>query len=374
MTEPSQYELEAWRDIRRFRGRPLSRKMGEAGEQLAVGAANLGRRAARRLENHPRAHSALTRGGDIVAKGAQKAGTAARGATEALPDWSSAVVQSTRQTVGRLSRAGLTPARVVKRHQKHGHDVTSLADLRRLDLEQIDTARGRAVSWYYPAVAALSGATAGLVISGGGLAVAASAGAAAAPSGGVIVGALAGDAAVVLALASRVVGHVSLFYGYDPESPAEKLFVMSVVNAGTAVSASAKTAAMSDISRLTQALVRGKGWDVLGESVVTRVSQQFARAFGIRLTKKGLGKVVPGVGILVGSTLNWSTLERIVDTADLAYRRRFLIEKYPRLGDEEASGSFLDADEEADEEAVDSADEPISVLAELARAGGPDLP
>ncbi len=111
-----------------------------------------------------------------------------------------------------------------------------------------------------------------------------------------IVGALAGDAAIVLGLASRVVGHVSLFYGYDPESPAEKLFVMS--------------------------------------------------------------------------TLNWSVLERIVDTADMAYRRRFLIEKYPHLGNEEPPGSFLDADEDG----ADSADRPISVLAELAEAGGPDLP
>ena len=64
-------------------------------------------------------------------------------------------------------------------------------------------------------------------------------------------GVLAGDAAILLGLASRVVGLVSLFYGYDPESPAEKLFVMSVGNAGTAVSASTKTAAMGDISRLT---------------------------------------------------------------------------------------------------------------------------
>ncbi|MET9397982.1 EcsC family protein [Kitasatospora sp. NPDC002965] len=370
MTEPSDYEFEAWRDIQRFTGRPLSRRMGEAGEQLAVGAAKLGRRAAKRLESHPRALSAVTRGQEIVAGGARKAGTAARSAADAMPDWSGVVVQSTRQTVGRLSRAGLTPARVVKRHQKRGHDVSSLADLRRLDLEQIDAVRGRAASWYYPAAAALSGATAGLVISGGELVVAASAGAAAAPSGGMIVGALAGDAAIVLGLASRVVGHVSLFYGYDPESPAEKLFVMSVVNAGTAVSSSAKVAAMGDISRLTQALVRGKAWDVLSESVVTRVSVQFARAFGIRLTKKGLGKVVPGVGILVGSTLNWSMLERIVDTADMAYRRRFLIEKYPHLGDEEATGSFLDTDEDG----VDSDDRPISVLAELSEAGGPNLP
>jgi hypothetical protein len=70
---------------------------------------------------------------------------------------------------------------VVARHKKRGHDVASLADLRRLDLQQIDAVRGRAASWYYPAGAALSGAGAGLVISGGQLVIAASAGAAAAP-------------------------------------------------------------------------------------------------------------------------------------------------------------------------------------------------
>lgn len=184
-----------------------------------------------------------------------------------------------------------------------------------------------------------------------------------------LVGALAVDAAVVLGLASRSVGQVALLYGYDPEEPAEKLFVMSVVNAGTASSATAKTAAMADISRLTQALVRGKSWDILNEAVVAKVSTQFAKAFGFRLTKMGLGKAVPAIGIVVGGTLNWTTLEAIVDAADVAYRRRFLLEKYPHLGDEEASGSIPDDGSEV----PDDGDEAISVLAELAEAGGPDL-
>ena len=369
MANPSDYELAAWRDIQRFKGRPLSRVIRNASEQVAISAAELGKRATKHLENHPRAQSAVLRGQGIVAKGAHKVSAGARGAADALPDWSGTAFQSIRRTVGRVSRAGLSSKRVVALHKKHGHDVASLFDLRRLDLQQIDTVRGRAASWYYPAGAALSGAAAGLAISGGQLVTAASAGAAAAPSGGAIVGAFTVDAAVVLGLASRSVGQVSLLYGYDPEEPAEKLFVMSVVNAGTATSATAKTAAMSDISRLTQALVRGKTWEVLNEAVVTKVSTQFAKAFGFRLTKKGLGKAVPAFGILVGGALNWTTLEGIVDTADMAYRRRFLLEKYPHLGDEEASGSFPDAGPDAS----DDADEAISLLGELAEAGGPDL-
>lgn len=194
MTEPSGYELEAWRDIQRFEGRPLSRVMRNAGEPLATGAAKISERASRYLEKSPRTRSTVSRGRQIVARGA-----GARRAADAVPDgvadWSGAALGSIRQTVGRVSRVGLSPKRVVARHRKLGHDVGSLSDLRRLDLEQIDAVHGRGARLYYPAVAAASGAGAGLAISGGALVTAASAGAAAAPSAGAIAGALAGEEA-----------------------------------------------------------------------------------------------------------------------------------------------------------------------------------
>lgn len=373
MADPSDYELAAWRDIQRFKGRPLSRAMRNAGEQLAVGAVKVGQSATKYLENHPGAQSVVSRGQEIVADGAQAISAGARKTAAALPDgvtdWSGAAFGSIRHTVGRVSRVGLSSKRVVSIHKKRGHGVESLLDLRRLDLKQIDAVGRRGASWYYPASAALSGMGAGLVISGGELVTAASAGAAAAPSGAVVAGAFVGDIAVVLALASRSVGHVSLLYGYDPEEPAEKLFVMSVVNAGTAMSATAKTAAMADISRLTQALIRGKTWEILDKSIVAKVSAQFAKRFGFRLTKQGLGKVVPVAGIVIGGTFNWTTLEAIVDAANVAYRRRFLLEKYPQLAREEASEAFLGDGSDS----PDDADEAISVLDELNEAGGPDL-
>ncbi|WP_454697843.1 EcsC family protein [Arthrobacter humicola] len=371
MTEPSAYELNAWRNVQRFKGRPLSRVMRDAGAHVASSAAELGKRATKYLDDRPGALAAVSRGQELVAKSAHAIGTGARKAADAIPegmtDWSGDAFASMRQSVGRISRAGLSPKQVVKKHKKRGHDVGSLSDLRRLDLEQIDAVRGGGASWGYPLAAALSGAGAGLVISGGELAIPVTGGAAAAPSGAVIAGAFVGDAALVLALGSRCVGEVSLLYGYDPEEPAEKLFIMSVVNAGTAVSAGAKSAAMADISRLTQALVRKKTWEILDRSVVAQVSKQFAKAFGVRLTKQGLGKVVPVAGILVGSALNWTTLEGIVDAANIAYRRRFLLEKYPYLGDEEVLGLFPDVGQDSPD------DEAISVLGEIVEAGGPDL-
>lgn len=142
------------------------------------------------------------------------------------------------------------------------------------------------------------------------------------------------------------------------------VFVMAVVNAGTAMSASAKTAAMMDISRLTQALIRGSTWAILDKSVVS----QFANAFSTRFTKQSLGKVVPAAGIIVGGAFNWATLEGIVDAADIAYRQRFLLEKYPHLRGEEKPPSLPDTDAETPPN-----DEAISVLDEVVQAGGPDL-
>lgn len=304
--QPSEYELAAWREIQRFKGRPLSRAAGKVTTSILEGMTSAGRRASKFLEEHPRAEAAVTRGRAAAAKGTRSVREGVRRTVEALPtevtDWSSEAFDATRRTIGRVSRVGLSPKRVVARHKKSGHDVARLHDLQRLDLEQIDEVKGRGASLYYPALAAASGAGAGFLISGGELVVTVSAGASAAPSGGVIAGAFIGDAAIVLGLSSRCVGDIALLYGYDPESPAEKLFVMSVVNAGSAVSAAAKSAGLADVSRLTQALVRGKTWAVLDNSVISQVSKKFASVFSTRLTKQGLGKVVPVAGIVIGST------------------------------------------------------------------------
>lgn len=369
MTHPSEYERAAWEAIQRYKGRPLSKSMRWLGDKAAGSLSALHESSQEFLEGHPKAQRIAAQGNEIATRGAKAVQNTFHSAADAMPNWSRESFTAAKKTMSRISRAGLSPKRVVARHRRRGHPVTRLADVRSLDLEQIDDARGRGASWYYPALAAASGAGSGLVITGGELAVTASGGVTAAPSGGVIVAAFAGDAALVLGLSSRVVGQVALSYGYDPEDPAEKMFILSVVNAGTAMSATAKTAAMADISRLTQALVRGKTWAVLQESVIARVSQQMAKVFGFRLTKKALGKAVPAIGAVIGGTLNWTTLESIIDTADVAYRRRLLLEKYPQLADGETS-AWLNY---AEGEVAEDADERISVIDELANAGGPDL-
>jgi hypothetical protein len=127
---------------------------------------------------------------------------------------------------------------------------------------------------------------------------------------------------------------------------------------------------MADVSRLTQALVRGRNWAVLlDRSLIAQVSKKFAEKFAFRLTKQGLGKVVPAAGIVLGGAFNWATLESIVDVANIEYRKRFLLEKYPHLADSEAPAPLTDVKQDP----PGGVDEDISVLDELAEVGGPDL-
>lgn len=369
MNQPSDYEREAWTKVKTFRSRPLTRIGQGTGEKVAEGAAFVADKVGQFVGDHPQAQTAIAK----VKKGGQAIRDTAIKVVDLVPDeatdWAGQAVHAVQKTTAKISRAGLSPKQMVKKHRKRGHDVTRLSELRTLDLEQIDTVRGRGASWYYPAAAALSGVGAGLAISGGEIVVVAGAGAAFAPAGAVVAGAIAGDAALVLGMASRSIGQIALHYGYDPEDPKEKLFILSAINLGTAMSTSAKAAALADISRLTQALIRGKSWALLNKHAVAKVASNLAPKFGFRLTKQSLGKVVPIAGIVIGGTMNWATLEAIVDAADISYRRRFLLDKYPQL---DADGDIELMDDDAQGDADIELDEPISVLDELDRASEAD--
>ena len=62
-------------------------------------------------------------------------------------------------------------------------------------------------------------------------------------------------------------------------------------------------------------------------------------------------------------------IDGVLDAADVAYRRRFLLEKYPQLGDGEDFGSIA----EPEKKPAPEADIRISLADEIAEAGGPTI-
>jgi hypothetical protein len=361
MPEPSRYEQQAWTDLVARRQRP-TRRVADVVERGAGDAARTIATAAKSVSDRV---PAIRRGAESLARaGAQVRDAVPLETRKVAGEWVGSAARSVGGVATRVSRVGLTPESVVKKHQQKGHAVTRLIDVRELDLEQVDEIRHRNLDLYYATSAAVVGSASALVMTGGEVGVASGVGSA--PGAATVAAAIAGDMLAVLGLASRAVGQLALTYGYDAERPEEKIFVQAVVNFGTATSAAAKEAAFADLVRLTQMLVRGAPWTKLSQSALTRVAQQVASRLGVRFTKKSLGKLIPVVGVGVGFSMNWATLERVVDAADVAYRRRFLLAKYPDLVES------VDVAWDSDVDPATDGDEPISIFDHLDRelAGG----
>jgi EcsC protein family len=354
MGEPSKYELNAWQEILDVRDRWWRRAGHQVGDAVAAGAAKADQKTREFVGRRPRLQSGLSQAGTLVSRGGV---AVARMVPDVAKDWTEQAAGATGRAIRDLTRIGLTPKRVVAQHQKKNHPVERLSDVRDLDLEIVDEVRGRnlVLTYVYPLLGAGSGAGSALVITGGELTIVPTAGASAAPTAGAVLGAIAADAAWVTGLMSRAVGVIALNYGYDPKQPGEKLFVTAVVNAGAAGTTAAKMAAMRDLSFLTQKLFRNQAWAVLNKSKIASVLGEAAKALTLKFTKKSLGKAVPVIGIGLGFTLNHDTVSRTIETAEMAYRRRFLLDKYPNLAESEPTldpQDAVDLNEEGDEEVI----------------------
>lgn len=278
-----------------------------------------------------------------------------------------AVAEGAIRMVNRVATAPLSRDRVLAAHRADGRSVATFNDIRGLDLADIDRIKPRDIDLRYAASGALFGALSGLAVTGGEIAIPTGAGGGAGLA--LIAGAVSFDAATTTLLSAAVVGHVGIYYGYDPVRPEEKLFSLAVLNWGTATSVAVKQAAFADLSILANGLYAGKSWIYLNETVTSRIATAFARQFQQRLIKRTLGKFVPVAAIVAGASLNWLTLEQIADAADAAYRRRFLLEKYPHLAEHEDPNTALAVPTTFDSEPDNMVEEDINVV-ELAEAEG----
>ncbi len=233
-------------------------------------------------------------------------------------------------SVDRVAVATVHRKAILARFNKHGHQVGELADIRSLDLRDIDKVKPR-VDLRYTLASMGEGALAGAAMSGGYVVAAggavAGAGAGAAPGVGILVATTAADAVAVLAASSRVSAEIAAYYGYDVEVPHERVYAAGVLNVGLA-SQAGKVAAYQELNKLVQALARRKTWEVLNKNVMASVIKSVYGRFGVTLTQKKLGQAVPLVGIVVGAGLNAATISGVAEAAENIYRERFLREKY----------------------------------------------
>ena len=233
--------------------------------------------------------------------------------------------------IGNAASHSVNRASVVKQFQDAGYRVEELGSILSLDLKDVDSvARMNRIRYRHAGAAFVTGVGSAAAITGAETLAASGTsgkGAKNAPSLAVVGGAIVADTVSLLGLAARTVAATAQYYGYDPRVAEEQIFMMSALGLGMATGTSAKAAAYSELSQLTQLLFRNATWEKLNGKILTNITQKVAEKLGITLTKKKLGQIVPVVGMAIGGGLNYATIDRIAQAADDAYRERFLIER-----------------------------------------------
>ncbi len=274
----------------------------------------------------------------LVPRSARERASEAADAAKILPGADAAAeayASATRELgniLGKVASSTVRSATLVKRFEAAGFDLSSIRDIHSLDLEEVDSVvkRGR-IRYGHSGAAFVSGVVSGAVVTGAEVMLTgetiAGKGAKKAPELGALAAAIGMDVVSVFTLCVRTVAETAQCYGYDPGEPEEQVFMMSVLGLGAATGAQSKAAAYVELSQLTQMLFRNKGWDQLNEKVLTKVANKFASAFSVHLTKKKLGQIVPVVGMAVGGILNFAMVDKVAESADYAYRERFLVDR-----------------------------------------------
>jgi hypothetical protein len=282
------YEADAWREIREWEQRPdakLGKVLRYAGKPVG--------RAADTLMKLP-----------VVSRGADRLGDTLRSASSSLGG--SIDVQQV----------------LTKTSAQVGRPVTDLDDLRGVDLRTLDRqAQGLDKRW----IAAAS-------ISGG------AAGATASLPGGIVIalGALGADVVASTTMLLKAIATYGTHYGRDMTSEQEAQFAVGLLSLG-AVGGDVQTRGvlLTELHQVSILLARGATWNELSRHASVKALQAVFDKLGLRLTKRKLTQVIPFFGAAAGGTLGAALADNTCQAAYMQYRRRYLLEKYPGLADQQ---------------------------------------
>jgi hypothetical protein len=347
-TPMNAYDDRALKDIRAWQGRKPSRRVRNAIPE-----------------------SVRERAGELAARGKETAGEFVDGipGSDEVKRALLVTLEGATRTIGAGAAASVRTSLVIRKYRKAGHSIERIEDIQGLELADSDRVFPRRKRLAYVVTSGAEGAVAGAATTVTGAATVVTgvfgAGAGGVPTGTMTAGVMAADIAATLMWSSRIVAETSALYGYDPNDPAEQVFMTSVLGAATAASEGAKLAAQRELRELAKLLARRQPYRLLDKHVFTHVVRRAYGKLGDTMTQKQLGKVVPVTSIAVAASLNMALMHRTADEAYYAYRERRLQDRYdldPPERDHEASEIVVDA------EVVDDSEKPLDIIGLLHEA------
>ncbi len=196
----------------------------------------------------------------------------------------------------------VNPEKVFASFRKQGAEVHSLADVRALSIEQVDTASDAYVTkgqW----LSAAEGAATGF--------------------GGALL--LTADAVSLLALQLRTLQQIGYCYGFDVSKPEEKLFAAKLLAEAYQHPARSDRAGMLKEMRMAAGLLKGKTpFGLLKKRLFVQGFSKIAQKIGIRMGSRKAAQLLPVIGSVAGGIINKKVTKDIALIARDVYRDRFL--------------------------------------------------
>lgn len=185
-----------------------------------------------------------------------------------------------------------------------GHQVSTLRDIRSLDLEDVDAMVGW-LSAKYKALAAAEGAGTGLIGAPG----------------------IAIDVPALLSINFRAIGEFATYYGFEIGRQEERIFALAILHYAASPKDASKGLLMAEVAKVTKQVASKKTWETLNQSALVKIIEAIATKIGIKLTKGKLGQTIPFVGAGVGGSFNAYFTEKVCEAAYYYYRERFIKNK-----------------------------------------------
>lgn len=204
-----------------------------------------------------------------------------------------------------LAQWSVQPEVILSEFRSAKHSVSSLQEVQRLDLEQVD----KVVGWLgakYKALALAEGAGTGFIGLPG----------------------IPADLVVLVTLSLRAIGEYATYYGFDVSLQQERLFALNVLGHASSPNDAAKGLAMAQLVRIAEDVAKKRAWQQLEEHAFVQLIQRIASAFTIRLTKAKLAQAVPVLGAGIGAGYNAHFMANVCTAAHHLYRERFLAARY----------------------------------------------
>ncbi|WP_340400820.1 EcsC family protein [Paenibacillus sp. FSL H8-0079] len=136
--------------------------------------------------------------------------------------------------------------------------------------------------------------------------------------GGIVT--IAADIPVVMGLSLKVLQEMALCYGYDPDEPLERIFIVKCLQFSSADIVGKKAiieelAAYDDPDKPIEVVSQMQGW--------REVFNSYSESFGW----KKLFQLVPIAGMVFGSVSNKNTIRDVAEAGKMLYKKRLILQR-----------------------------------------------